>query len=127
VALAIETARQRFPGRRLIAVFQPTLYTRLQRFLKPFSEAFDRADVVVVVEIQPSREVDTGLIHGTALVDEVAKRPAFTEKRESVYYGGTYAETAELLRALRQPGDVTVVMGSGPVNQVISFARASQP
>jgi UDP-N-acetylmuramate--alanine ligase len=127
VTLTIETARRRFPGRRLIAVFQPTLYTRLQRFLKPFSEAFDRADVVVVVEIQPSREVDTGLIHGTALVDGVAKRSAFKDKPECVRYGGTYAETAELLQTLRQPGDVFVVMGSGPVNQVISYARTNQP
>src|SRR5262249_2813190 len=120
VALIIETARQRFPDRRIIAVFQPTLYTRLQRFLKPFSEAFDRADVVVVVEIQPSREEDTGLIHGMALVDEVARRGAFKNKPESVRYGGTYVETADLLLGLRQPGDVFVVMGSGPVNQVIS-------
>lgn len=126
VALTLETARARYPGRRVVAVFQPTLYTRLLRFLQPFSEAFDRADEVVIAEIQPSRETDTGLIHGSALVERIAARPAFADRPGSVRYGGTYEETAVLLRALRQPGDVIVVMGSGPVNQVIAGARMGQ-
>ena len=123
IALTLETARLRFPDRRIVAVFQPTLYTRLHRFLQPFSEAFDRADEVVIVETQPSREVDTGLVHGNDLVGKIADRPAFTGKAHAVRYGGTYEETAALLRTLRRAGDVIVVMGSGPVNQVISGAR----
>jgi UDP-N-acetylmuramate--alanine ligase len=125
VALTVETARRRFPGRHLIAIFQPTLYTRLHRFLQPFSEAFDAADEAVVVEIQPSRERDTGLIHGSALAEKIAARPAFAARPDAVRYGGTYEETAQLLRALRQPGDVFVVMGSGPVNRVIGMAKLS--
>ena len=124
VALTIETARRLYPKRRLIAVFQPTLYTRLHRFLQPFSEAFDQADEVLIVEVQPSREVDTGLIHGNDLVRAIAERPAFAKRRDAVRYGGNYDETAALLRQSRQDGDVVVVMGSGPVNQVISGARA---
>ncbi len=106
-----------------VAVFQPTLYTRLHRFLQPFSEAFDLADDVVIVEIQPSREVDTGLVHGDDLVRKIATRLTFEGKTDAVRYGGTFEETAALLRALRRPGDVIVVMGSGPVNQVIAGAR----
>lgn len=127
VALTIATARKRFPGRRLICVFQPTLYTRLQRFLEPFAaafdEAFDEADEAVVVEIQPSRERDSGLIHGNDLVRAIAARPTWQGRAESVRYGGAYDETAMLLRDLRQPGDVFVIMGSGPVNRVIAPAR----
>ena len=125
VALTVETARRRFPGRRIIAIFQPTLYTRLHRFLQPFSEAFDAADEAVVVEIQPSRERDTGLIHGNALVEKIAARPAFAGRPDAVRYGGNYEETAQMLRAMRQPGDVFVVMGSGPVNRVITAWRSS--
>jgi UDP-N-acetylmuramate--alanine ligase len=124
VGLTIETAKKLYPERRLIAVFQPTLYTRLHRFLQPFSEGFDQADEVIIVEIQPSREVDTGLIHGDDLVKAIAERPTFANRRDAVRYGGNYEETAVLLRRSRQDGDVVVVMGSGPVNQVISGARA---
>lgn len=123
IAVTLETARQRFPDRRIVAVFQPTLYTRLHRFLQPFSEAFDQADDVVIVETQPSREVDTGLVHGNDLVRKIAARPPFAAKPDAVRYGGSFEETAGLLRAVRQPGDVIVVMGSGPVNQVIAGAR----
>ncbi len=126
VALTIETARQRFPGRRIVAVFQVTLYTRLHRFLKQFSEAFDLADEVAIVEIQPSREVDTGLVHGSDLVRLIAARPAFAGRAGAVYYSGTYEETAAMLRDRRRDGDVVVVMGSGPVNQAIAGARSSR-
>ncbi len=124
VALTLEAVRRRFPGRRIIAVFQPTLYTRLYRFLTPFSEAFDAADMAVIVEIQPSRERDTGLIHGRDLVGKIAERPAVAGRADAVRYGGDFAETAALLREVRQPGDVVVVMGSGPVNQIIPEAMS---
>lgn len=123
VALTVAAARKRFPGRRLIAAFQPTLFTRLHRFLEPFAAAFDEADEAIVVEIQPSRERDTGLIHGNDLVKAIAARPAWEGRATSIHYGGDFDETAKLLRALRQPGDVFVIMGSGPVNRVIAPAR----
>lgn len=125
VALTLATARRRFPGRRLIGVFQPTLYTRLHRFLAPFAAALAEADVAVVVEIQPSRERDTGLLHGNDLVRAIAEQPGFAA--DQAYYGGDFPATAALLRRLRQPGDVIAVLGSGPVNQVIALARDPQP
>lgn len=126
VALTIAATRQRFPGRRLIAVFQPTLFTRLQRFLTPFAAALAAADEAVVVEIQPSREHDTGLIHGRDLVSAIQGQAAFAGKSQSARYGGDFTETAALLNQMRRPGDVLLIMGSGPVNQVIDLARRSR-
>jgi len=123
IAVTLATARLRFRGRRLVALFQPTLYTRLHRFLQRYAESFDAADEVVIVETQPSREVDTGLVHGNDLVRAIQQRPPFAGRARSVHYGGTFAETAALLRTLRRPGDVVLVMGSGPVNDVIAQAR----
>jgi UDP-N-acetylmuramate--alanine ligase len=123
VALTLATARQRFAGRRLVAVFQPTLYTRLHRFLRPFGAAFDAAAVVVVVEIQPSRERDTGLVHGRDLVRAIAARPAFAGHADDVVYGGDFGATVATLRQRLRPEDVLVVMGSGPVNRIIAPLR----
>jgi UDP-N-acetylmuramate--alanine ligase len=125
VALTLETVRLRFPGQRIVAVFEPTLYTRLHRFLQPFGAAFDVADAVVVVKIQPSRERDTGLVHGRDLVREIAARTAFAGREDAVRYGGDYQETVATLRPLLRAGDVLVVMGSGPVNQIIPPLRDS--
>jgi UDP-N-acetylmuramate--alanine ligase len=123
VALTLETVRLRFPDRRVVAVFQPTLYTRLHRFLQPFGAAFDAAHAVVIVEIQPSRERDTGLVHGRDLVREIVGRPAFAGHEDDVRYGGNFPETVETLRSMLRSGDVLVVMGSGPVNQIIQPLR----
>jgi UDP-N-acetylmuramate--alanine ligase len=123
VALTLETARLRFPGQRVVAIFQPTLFTRLLRFLEPFSAAFDTADSVGIVEIQPSRERDTGVIHGRDLVAAIKARPAFADKAGDVFYGGTFDETVETLRERLRPDDVLVVMGSGPVNRIIPPLR----
>ncbi len=123
IAVTLETARARFAGRRLIAVFQATLYTRLHRFLREFAAAFDAADAVLIVETQASREVDTGLVHGRDLVALIRERPAFAGRGDAVQYGGDFAETAAMLRALRRAGDVVAVMGSGPVDAVIAQAR----
>lgn len=126
VALTIAAARNRFPGRRLVATFQPTLYTRLQRFLTPFAEALATGDEAVVVEIQPSREHDTGLIHGSDLTRAIQAQPSFVHKPGSAHYGGDFSQTAALLNKIRQPGDVMLVLGSGPVNQVITLAREAR-
>lgn len=123
IALTLATARQRFPDRRLVAVFQPTLYTRLHRFLTPYSEAFDDAGAVVIVETQPSREHDTGLVHGRDLVAKIVARPAFASHPDDVCYGGTFDETVAALRSRLRPGDVLMVMGSGPVNRIIPPLR----
>lgn len=126
VQLTLETARLLYSDRRIVAVFQPTLYTRLYRFLTPFSEAFDRADAVVIVEIQPAREHDTGLVHGRDLVQAIQQRPAHRNHQEEIVYGGNYTETVGVLQEMLQPNDVLVVMGSGPVNQIIPPLRDGQ-
>jgi UDP-N-acetylmuramate--alanine ligase len=123
VQLTLETTRQLYPDRRIVATFQPTLYTRLHRFLAPFSAAFDAADAVVIVEIQPAREHDTGLVHGRDLVQAIQQRPAHQAHAAEVRYGGNYQETVGVLQGMLCPNDVLVVMGSGPVNQIIPPLR----
>ena len=95
-----------------------------QARFQSFAEAMATGDEAVVVEIQPSRERDTGIIHGRDLVSEIQAQPAFAHKPEAARYGGDIAETAALLNEMRRPGDVLLVMGSGPVNQVIELGRA---
>lgn len=52
----IESLRGIFPGRRLLAIFQPHLYTRTQDLAPEFAEALSLADEVILVPIYPARE-----------------------------------------------------------------------
>lgn len=124
VKQTLRTTRLCFPGRRIVAVFQPTLFSRLEKFLTPFSEAFDDADVVAIVKIQPSRQKAADYtIRSQNLVDEIQKRPVFQSHPADVISSGEYDETVIALRPLLRDKDVLVVMGSGPVNHVIPPLR----
>ena len=53
----IESLRGIFPGRRLLAIFQPHLYTRTRDFAAEFSEVLSLCDEVIMVPIYPAREL----------------------------------------------------------------------
>jgi len=72
IMATLEAARMRFAGRRLIAVYQPHMYSRTKTFFEQFMTAFASADVVIISDIFPGREHDTGLVHARELVEAMA-------------------------------------------------------
>ena len=60
-------ARQRYPGRRIVALHQPHTYSRLKALLPDFAGAFGDADQVLIVDIYASRETDTLGVHARDL------------------------------------------------------------
>jgi UDP-N-acetylmuramate--alanine ligase len=118
IAVTLEAVRQRFPDRRLIATFQPHMFTRLVTFLEDFSHVFGLADDVVIVDVFPARERDTGLIHARDLVAAIQRDRHFTDRPERVHYGGSLEQTRALLATLAQPGDVLAMLGSGSVYEI---------
>ena len=111
VRAALETARVAFPGRRILAAFQPHLFTRTRDFAKEFGEALATADAVYLTEIYPAREQPIAGVSSSLI--ERAVRDA----------GGTMAwrgERPELARALGESvreGDVVVTIGAGDITK----------
>jgi UDP-N-acetylmuramate--alanine ligase len=99
---------------RLIAVFQPHLYSRTAMFAREFGAALAQADVVVVLDVYPARERAedhpgvTGLLAAEAAADAAEGRP--------VYWLPTFAGAEPVLRELLEAGDVCVAMGAGDVD-----------
>src|SRR6185437_14492339 len=114
VAATIAAARLRYSTRRLVAVFQPALFTRTKRFFDDFAAAFDLADEVIISDIYGAREHDPGDIDAEMLVTAIRQRPAFTGRGrgERVIYGASLEETQRLLEAMLAPDDVALLMGS---------------
>src|SRR5439155_24872247 len=71
IAATLEAARRRFPGRRLVALFQPHTYTRTRDFLDQFASSLSAADRVIVSEIYASRERDTLGLSGRVIADRI--------------------------------------------------------
>jgi UDP-N-acetylmuramate--alanine ligase len=99
---------------RLVAVFQPHLYSRTVRLAGEFGRALALADVVVVLDVYPARERAedhpgvSGLRIAEAAADAAAGRP--------VYWLPRIADAAPVLRELLGEGDLCVVMGAGDVD-----------
>lgn len=117
IARTLSAARRRYPARRLVAVYQPHMYSRTKTFFEQFLTAFDEADEVIIVDIYPGREHDTGLVHARDLVAALRQQPHFARSGVQVLYGGSVRETADLLDKSLRDGDLAIIMGAGDVYQ----------
>jgi UDP-N-acetylmuramate--alanine ligase len=118
IAATLEATRKRYPNRRIIAVYQPHMFSRTKTFFDQFLTAFDAADVAIVADIFPARERDTGLVHARDLVEAMATRPHFSQQGKQILHGGDVQFTAQLLRSILHSGDVVLIMGAGDIYTV---------
>lgn len=109
VAAALEAARALRP-RRLVAVFQPHLYTRTRDFYEAFGHALAHADVTWVTEIYPAREEPIPGV-GAGLVAEAARKSGGRE----VHLHSSLDDLPEALVGALLPGDLCLVMGAGSI------------
>jgi UDP-N-acetylmuramate--alanine ligase len=105
IRATLGAARDRFPTRRVWAVFQPHTYSRTRTLLDEFAHSFSAADQVIVTDIFASREKDDGTVSAEALV-AASPHPA-------IRYIGGLVECAEYLADSVKPDDVVVVLGAG--------------
>lgn len=77
IVATIDAARQKYPSKEIVAVFQPHTFTRTIALLDEFAVALEEADAVYVAEIYGSaREVDKGQVKSADLVDKIRKKAA---------------------------------------------------
>ena len=111
IAATIAAVRQRAPGRRLVAVYEPLTYHRTRALLEPFARSLAGADVVAVADIWPGRDTpeDRDSVSAADLAEAI--RAVATATRAEAT--GTPEATAIRLAELLVPGDVVLVMGGG--------------
>jgi UDP-N-acetylmuramate--alanine ligase len=105
----LAAVRQREPGRRVWAVYEPLTYHRTAALLDAFVEVLAAADGVVIADIWAGRDPDTSIASAAALAAAVAARsPAIP-----VAAPGSVEATASWLAGEVRTGDVVLVMGGG--------------
>jgi UDP-N-acetylmuramate--alanine ligase len=103
-------ARQRFPGRRVVALFQPHTYARTRYLLDGFKTCFRGFDRLYLLETYAAREAIADGMTAEQLSHEVeAPAPGYFPDFESA---------AEGLAAALEPGDVFFTVGAGDVDTV---------
>jgi UDP-N-acetylmuramate--alanine ligase len=98
--------------RRVVAVFQPHLYTRTELLYHEFGQALSAADRVVVTDVYAAREAPIPGVSGELIVKAVAK------DQGEVFYAPHRADLAALLAELVEPGDLVLTMGAGDITLV---------
>jgi UDP-N-acetylmuramate--alanine ligase len=96
--------------RRVIAVFQPHLYSRTRDFYDDFGRAFFNADVLVVTDVYPAREEPIQGVTGE-LIASAAKQYG----HKQVHYVPDKKKLPDFLRGIVQKGDIVITMGAGDI------------
>ncbi len=108
----IKEARTDVDG-KIIAVFQPHLYTRTRDFYRQFAEALHHADEALVVDIYPARERPIPGITA-AMIAEYAASIGY----RNVRYIGLKENAVDEASRLAGPGDMIITMGAGDVFRI---------
>ena len=112
IAATLDGARQAYPGRRLVAVFQPHLFTRTRDHGAAMGRALAAADLAVVTDVYPAREEPIPGVTGRLVLDAVLDAGGSAEWVPQ--RAGIGAALAGVVRS----GDVVVTMGAGDVTRV---------
>lgn len=113
VRATLHAARAAFPDRRIVALFQPHLYTRTRDFAGEFGAALaEGCDVLALTDIYRAREEPIAGVTSLLIADAAATAGHAPD------WHGLRADAVAAVLGLLQPGDVLLTMGAGDVTQV---------
>jgi UDP-N-acetylmuramate--alanine ligase len=108
----LAAARQAYPERRLVAVFQPHLYSRTQEHGAAMGQALAAADLVVVADVYGAREAPVAGVSGRLVAD------AAREAGADVTFVPDRPALARRVRARLRPGDLVLTLGAGDITRL---------
>ncbi len=111
IAATIQAARASYPGRRIVAAFQPHLFSRTRDFSEEFGQALAVADAVFLAEIYPAREKP---IPGVT-ADLIAS--ALSRAGRPVAWQGPRSDLSAALAEFVKKGDVVITLGAGDITR----------
>jgi UDP-N-acetylmuramate--alanine ligase len=109
IRMTLGAIRQREPGRRIWAVYEPLTYHRTAALLDAFAAALADADGVAIADIWPGRDPDTTIASAAGLAAAVAQRAPGIP----IGAPGSVEATATWLAGEVRGGDAVLVMGGG--------------
>jgi UDP-N-acetylmuramate--alanine ligase len=105
--MARSTGRQ-----RLVAVFQPHRFTRLQLLMKPFAAAFRSADLLVIAKLYTANQDEIAGVNSQALA------AAIRDRGQDVHYLESFAQISEFLKGELRAGDSLAFLSAGNLTRL---------
>lgn len=113
IAATLRTAHEVFPGRRIVAAFQPHRFSRTQAHFGEFCKVFDLADALLLTEIYAASEKPIPGVSGQSLAEGIGQ-VCTTPLRYCRSLDDLLGALGEELR----PGDVLLTLGAGSITRL---------
>ena len=110
VEATLQAAARGWGDRRIVAVFQPHLYSRTRDLAEEFARAFYDADVLVVTDVFPAREQPIEGVSGQMIAD-LARQFGHRD----VHYVSQKGALPAHLQGITRAGDLVLTMGAGDI------------
>jgi UDP-N-acetylmuramate--alanine ligase len=117
LAVTLQAAREGWPQRRLVTVFQPHRYTRTRDLLDDFSAVLADCDPLFITEVYAAGEAPISGADGRALCRAIRARggnPVFVENVQDL---------PQQLAGILKPNDLVLTLGAGNIGQVAATLR----
>ena len=110
VAATLAAAKNGWPGKRVVLVFQPHRYTRTRDLMDDFAQVLSDADVLIVLDVYAAGEAPITGADGRAIARAVRSRgsvePVFVESLDDL---------EPVLKDVLEDGDLVLTMGAGDI------------
>lgn len=116
IAATLETARQAFPGRRLVCVFQPHQASRTTRLLDELARSLQNADLLAIADIFRAREAAAK--PGEATAADLAAGVSRSDSPPEIMPQHALEEIAAAIPERLKRGDVLLTLGAGDIRRI---------
>lgn len=114
ILVTLQAAREKFPQKKLVIIFQPHQYSRTREFFDGFAQSFSDADVVLVPNIYEVRDSaeDISMVSAELLVEKMCQNGT------NAFFTDGFNNTLAVLPQYIDKNTVLFTMGAGPVYEV---------
>lgn len=121
VQVTISAAKKGW-DKRVIAVFQPHLYSRTRDFHNEFAEALKQSDIIFITDVYPAREEPIPGISGELICEALKEL-----NHQKVFYVADKNKLSGEIIKLLKPGDMVITIGAGDIwkvgNQIVDDVK----
>jgi len=125
IKVTMQATRQKFPNQRILLIYQPHMFSRTKALFSDFVKILSTTpvDKIFVMDIYPSREVDTGLVTSQQLVEAIQKEvePKLRNGEKmvpSIKYVGNKDQALEKIKPEIRKGDIVFFMSAGDTDKL---------
>ena len=108
ISYTVQSVRDFYPGKKILGVFQPHLYSRTRDFAGEFAESLEELDEVILLDIYPAREEPIEGVTSEIILKKIEKTTA------------TVCSKNDLPDMLREKDiEVLITMGAGDIDRMV--------